>query len=157
DGGKVNLTNLQAIFSRSGFTDGYLVGKRNAEMFGYRTKEDVTAADNVLPAIAQLYEKEPQTVAVDMMLYAVEGDNSQLTVTDGTHSVTVIGDVPQIAKTLPITEEYARRSLSKTGGTPYYLNELTLSVGDKLMLPASSLNALRRDALEALKKARAAR
>ena len=157
DGGKVDLSTLQAIFSRSGFTDGYLVGKRNADMFGYRTKDDVTAADNVLPVIAQLYEKEPQTVAVDMMLFAVEGDNSQLTVTDGTHTVTVIGDVPQIAKTLPLNEEYARRSLSKTGGTPYYLNELTLSVGDKLMLPASALNALRRDALEALKKARAAR
>lgn len=157
DGGDVDTTDLQAIFSRSGFTAGYLEGKRNANMFGYRTKEDVTAAEDVLPQIAKLYEKEPQTIAVDMLLYAVENDNSQLTVTDGIHSVTVMGDVPQIAKTLPLNDEYARRSLSKTGGTPYYLDKLTLSVGEGLMLPASSLNALRRDALTELRKARAAR
>jgi len=157
EGKDVDLTNLQAIFSRSGFTAGYLEGKRTSEMFGYRTKEDVVAAEDVLPQIAKLYEKEPQTIAIDMMLYAIENDNSQLTVSDGIHTVTAIGDIPQLAKTLPLNEEYARRSLSKTGGTPYYLDKLTLSVGDGLMLPASSLNALRRDALETLRKARAAR
>lgn len=157
DNGSVDLTNLQAIFSRSGFTAGYLEGKRNADMFGYRTKDDVVAAEDVLPKIAKLYEKEPQTVAVDMLLYAVEGENSQLTVSDGKNSVTVMGDIPQIAKTLPLNEEYARRSLSKTGGTMYYLDKLTLSVSDNVMLPASSLNALRRDALEELRKVRAAR
>ena len=39
---------LRAVFSRSGFTDGYLTGKRNETMFGYRTREDVTGADKVL-------------------------------------------------------------------------------------------------------------
>lgn len=157
DGKGVDLSDLQAVFSRSGFTDGYLTGKRDASMFGYRTKDDVVAAESVLPKLAKLYEKENQTIAVDMLLYAVEGDNSQLTISDGVHSVTVMGEVPEKAKTLPLNEEYARRSLSKTGGTPYYLNELTLSVGDNLMLPASALNALRRDALEELRKARALR
>jgi len=154
DGKAVDLTDLQAVFSRSGFTAGYLEGKRNASMFGYRTKDDVVAAEDVLPKLAKLYEKEPQTIPVDMMLYAVEGDNSQLTVSDGIHTVTVMGDIPQLAKTLPLDEEYARRSLSKTGGTPYYLDKLTLSVSDGIMLPASALNALRRDGIEALRKER---
>ncbi|MDO5331672.1 MAG: peptidase U32 family protein, partial [Bacillota bacterium] len=82
-GGEVDTSNLKAIFSRSGFTAGYLEGKCNADMFGYRTKEDVTAAEDVLPKIAKLYEKEPQSISVDMMLYAIENDNSQLTVSDG--------------------------------------------------------------------------
>ncbi len=49
---------LQSVFSRSGFTDGYLTGKRNLGMFGYRTKEDVLAAADVLKDIEKTYEKE---------------------------------------------------------------------------------------------------
>jgi len=154
DGLDVQTDTLKAVFSRSGFTDGYLSGKRNHTMFGYRTKEDVVSAANVLPQLTKLYEKDPQTIPVDMFLYAYENDNSQLTVSCEDVSVTVIGDVPQLAKNLPLTEEYARKSLSKTGGTPYYLNELSLSVGDGLMLPASALNALRREALDKLREER---
>ena len=48
DGGKAagmeTLQNLQAVFSRSGFTTGYFDGKLGREMFGTRQKEDVTAA-----------------------------------------------------------------------------------------------------------------
>ena len=36
--------DLEAVFSRSGFTKGYLTGKRGAAMFGVRRKEDVTQA-----------------------------------------------------------------------------------------------------------------
>lgn len=154
DGRRVDLDNLQAVFSRSGFTDGYLEGKRNGTMFGYRTKDDVTAAADVLPGLAKLYEKEPQTVPVDMQLYVYEGDNAQLVITDGEHTVTALGAVPEKAKTLPLNEEYARKSLAKTGGTPYYLNELTLMAGEGLMLPASALNAMRREALEKLREER---
>ena len=166
-----DMETLRAVFSRSGFTDGYLTGRRDLSMFGYRTKEDVVAAEDVLKDLAKTYEKEPQTIPVDMLLYVQDGEPSQLSVscsasdltgsesrTDAAEedavSVTVLGPVPQLAKTLPINEEYARRSLSKTGGTPYYLRDLTLAAGDGLMLPSSALNELRRSALEELKKER---
>ena len=38
------LEDLQAVFSRSGFTDGYYRGRRDAGLFGHRRREDVTAA-----------------------------------------------------------------------------------------------------------------
>ena len=168
-----DMETLRAVFSRSGFTDGYLTGRRDLSMFGYRTKEDVTAAEDVLKDLAKTYEKEPQNIPVDMLLYVQEGEPSQLSVscsasglngsksrTDAAEgeavSVTVLGPVPQLAKTLPISEDFARRSLSKTGGTPYYLRDLTLAAGEGLMLPSSALNELRRSALEELKKERIA-
>ena len=48
---------LQAVFSRSGFTDGYFTGKRGRAMFGIRGKEDVTAAAPVLKELSHLYEQ----------------------------------------------------------------------------------------------------
>ena len=154
DGNEPDMEALRAVFSRSGFTDGYLTGKRDLSMFGYRTKDDVTAAADVLKDLARLYEKEPQNVPVDMVLTVQEDRPSRLAAGCGGLSVSAEGAVPQVAKTLPITEDYARRSLSKTGGTPYYLRELKLFAGEGLMLPSSQLNELRRDALEKLAKAR---
>ena len=162
EGKAPDMETLRAVFSRSGFTDGYLTGKRDLSMFGYRTKEDVVAAEDVLAGLAKLYEKEPQTVPVDMLLYVQQGEPSQLSVScaspcgEGELSAAVLGPEPQTAKNLPITEGFARRSLSKTGGTPYCLKGLVLCAGEGLMLPSSALNELRRRALEELGKARTA-
>ena len=46
----------QDIFSRSGFTNGYAMGKRNLSMFGYRTKEDVLLAKESLSAVENTYK-----------------------------------------------------------------------------------------------------
>ena len=154
DGNEPDMETLRAVFSRSGFTDGYLTGKRDLSMFGYRTKEDVTAADQVLKALAKLYEKEPQNIPVDMYLKVCADEPASLTVTDGNVSFTAAGAVPQIPKTLPLTEEYAERYLSKTGGTPYCLRKLSVYAEGDVMLPASDLNELRRKALEGLGKER---
>ncbi|MBQ9825688.1 MAG: U32 family peptidase [Firmicutes bacterium] len=154
DGNEPDMDTLRAVFSRSGFTDGYLTGKRDLSMFGYRTKEDVTAADDVLKDLAKLYEKEPQNIPVDMYLKVRPGEPAELTVTDGKESFTVLGAEPQIPRTLPLNEEYAERYLSKTGGTPYFLRKLSVYADDRVMLPASQLNELRRNALEGLGKER---
>ena len=63
-----DVETLKAVFSRSGFTDGYLTGKRSLNMFGYRTKEDVQAASGVLKKLSNLYKSERPSVKADMKL-----------------------------------------------------------------------------------------
>ena len=59
------LDGLEAVFSRSGFTKGYLTGQRGREMFGTRTKEDVTGAtEKVFSSLRNLYRGEMQRVSV---------------------------------------------------------------------------------------------
>ncbi len=146
----------QAVFSRSGFTDGYLRGERGSEMFGYRRKEDVVAADNrLLKDIRNDYKDEPKKVPLDMTLRVAAGENPVLTVSDGKRAVTVEGDAPaEKAIKLPLDDGRAAQSLSKTGGTPYILRELCTEIGENTALSASALNALRRGALEKLTKER---
>ena len=147
-----DMETLRAVFSRSGFTDGHLSGKRGPGMFGFRTKEDVLAASDVLPRLAKIYEKEPQTVAVDMYLSARAGQPASLTAVERESgaAATAEGPVPERAQKLPLSEEYAARSLSKTGGSIYRMESLSLDADEGLMLPASALNAMRRDALAQL-------
>ncbi|MDD4311855.1 MAG: DUF3656 domain-containing protein [Eubacteriales bacterium] len=140
---------LRAVFSRSGFTAGYLKGKRDADMFGYRTKEDVTGADGVLSSIAALYRNETPRIPVDLR-FSLDESAATLSVSDGSRSVTAEGPAPERAIHRALDEESARKNLEKTGGTPFFVCRFEASIVDGLTLPASALNAMRRDALEEL-------
>ena len=146
---------LRAVFSRSGFTDGYLQGKRDGDMFGYRTKDDVTGAGRVLKSLAALYEKETPQVAVSMA-FAMDGQGSRLTVTDGEHTAEAVGPVPETALHRATDAAAAEKNLVKTGGTPFAVTGFSADIQDGLMLPASALNAMRREALDALLAERSA-
>ena len=152
EGQDPDLARLQAVFSRSGFTDGYFTGRRTPDMFGYRRREDVTAAEGVLGELANLYKSEQPRVPADMRFTMTE-DCSRLDVSAAGHTVCVQGAVPQTARTRPTDGDAARRSLEKTGGTPYYLRDFQADIAPGLMLPVSELNALRRRALDALLEA----
>lgn len=145
---------LSAVFSRSGFTDGYLTGKRGAAMFGRRTQDDVEAGDTAFASLHELYKNEFRRVPVDMTLTAREGENAALTVTDGERTARAEGQPPLPAKSRATTSEEAAERLAKTGGTPYLARDVRCEVGENAYLPASALNALRRDALGGLSEER---
>lgn len=150
DGENYDIEALKNVFSRSGFTDGYAAGKRTLDMFGYRTKEDVTAAQGVLSTLKNIYKDEYKRTALEMSFSAKENKPAELTITDGVNTVTVTGSVPEKALRLPMDEAYASKSLLKLGGTFYYCDKLTCDIDEGIILPASSLNALRREAVEKL-------
>ena len=144
-----DLERLKSVFSRTGFTDGYYTDKRGGGMFGVRRHEDVTAAAPVLKELARLYDKEVACVAVEMD-FAVTAAESRLTVLDGTHEVTVCGQGGEIAQNRPLDTQRVKEQLSKTGGTPYRVSGIAVTVDEGLTLPMSVINGLRRDALEKL-------
>ncbi|MBQ8210643.1 MAG: U32 family peptidase [Clostridia bacterium] len=140
---------LQAVFSRSGFTNGYFTGKRTLDMFGYRRKEDVVAAAPILKDLAVLYKDEIQKIPVSFHL-KTDLNITELTATDGTNTVCITGDGASAAINKPLDAEYAAKSLSKTGGTCFYTDKLTFDIADGVALSASQMNAMRRDALDRL-------
>lgn len=145
---------LKAVFSRSGFTNGYFANKRTLDMFGYRRKEDVVAAAPILKDLAILYKDEIQKIPVDFHL-ETNPDCTTLTATDGENSVTVYGDGAVVALNKPLDADYASKSLAKTGGTIFYSRNLTFDIADGVTLSASQMNSMRRDALEKLYSIRA--
>ncbi len=141
---------LKAIFSRSGFTDGYFTAKRDRNMFGYRTKDDVVSAAPVLKQIANSYRKEVPLVAVDMDIEIKYDTDIKLSVSDGINTVTVKGETPQKAINREVDFENVKRALEKCGGTPFYLKDLRANINNGLSVSMSELNRLRKQALEKL-------
>ena len=153
DGEPYDAETLRAVFSRSGFTDGYLTGHVDGAMFGCRTRDDVKGAEGVLRGLRNLYRRERQSIPVSMALKA-DADASRLTVSDGSRSISVSGPMPEPAHTRPLDAAGAEKSLAKTGGTQYYVNSIQADVAPEISLPASALNAMRREALAELDEAR---
>ncbi len=136
---------LRSVFSRSGFTDGYLTGKRNVDMFGYRVKEDVTSATSVLKELENSYKNEIRPNKASVKLILKKDEPATLLFSSKGASVTVEGEIPQEPRTAPLSEEIAFRNLSKLGDTSFYLDSMGFENEDALTLPASAINALRRD------------
>ncbi len=145
-----DLDRLEKVFSRSGFTDGYLTGKRTLAMFGRRTEEDKSDAAAVLGELAGLYRRELSRVPVDMALTLQPDRPAALTVTDGEHRVTVTGPAPEPVRS---READFAAQLGRTGGTPFLLRELRADAAPGW---TAKLNPLRREALEKLLAAREA-
>ena len=146
---------LEEAFSRSGFTDWYWEGKRGSGMFGTRP-ENAPEPKELFNAARAVYEKESrQNAAVHFLFRAAAGEEVTLTAYDEEgHSVTVTGAVPEAARSRAVTAEEIESRLGKTGGTPYRCVETHAEVEDGLSLPASAINALRRQALEELTELR---
>ena len=154
-GGQPDMQTLKSVFSRGGFTGGYLTGRVNGEMFGARSKEDVTAAAGVLKGLQRLYDKEYKRVPLTMDLRVQPGEPVRLTVSDGAHTVGAQGAVPEKAVNAPLTPEKAAASLLKLGDTHYFCSGADCEIAPGLMVPAAGLNALRREAVTRLDALRA--
>lgn len=140
---------LERAFSRSGFTDGYWLGRRGTDMFGMRP-EDARWPEEWFAQVRKTYENgaENRPAAVDFFCRVAADEPSRLTATlpDG-RQVTVTGAVPETARNRALTEEELRTRLQKTGGTAFVCRSIDIELDGGLMLSAGSINALRREVL----------
>ncbi len=169
---------LGELFSRNGFTDGYQVGRIDRRMLGVRAESDKvrsTAAER-----AALAERHPPRLSANMGFFAAPGEPVRLTATAPLYrqggidprmgrtsandivTVTVEGEIPATGENSSETlADAAQKQLSRTGGTPYAVKSVGMGIhtdadGHAPSIPLSRLNALRREALDALDVARMA-
>ena len=147
---------LEQAFSRSGFTDWYWQGKHGAGMFGVRP-ENAPDPRALFDAAKASYEKDDlRTSPVRFTCVIRAGEPCTLTAADGAHTVTISGPVPEAARSRALVDTEVADRLKKTGGTAFRCGSVEVTVEEGLSLPASAINALRRDALNALTDARTA-
>lgn len=154
DPSQKELQQLEAAFSRQGFTDDYFLGRTGPQMFG--TRQEEKPPQELYALARQSYEGgDKKKTPITFFTKIVADAPVQLAVQDSDgHTITVEGGIPELAKNVPITKEKVENQLSRTGGTPYACTKVVAMVDDGLSLPLSTLNALRREALDLLSKER---
>ncbi|MDR2486380.1 MAG: U32 family peptidase [Clostridiales Family XIII bacterium] len=152
-----DMDALEGVFSRSGFTEGWYAGGYGQAAFGIRTAEDAErtlalrqeGTQNRDFSLAAL----PPCISLRLRFVAKRAAQAQLFAEDALgRRVHVQGPVPEAAQTVGLTRESALRSLTKLGGSAWYLQDegdVETEIEEGLFLKASELNALRRAALEA--------
>lgn len=151
EGERPDLAQLEAAFSRSGFTQGYFDGRLGREMFGIRQPEDVQASRRVAKAISAQQPREFPRVPVDFTFHLQPQQPVRLIAADRQgRQAEASGPCPQPAHSRPVDRELVCRSLEKLGGTFYLPGEIHCHIAPGLSCPVSQLNGLRRQALEAL-------
>ena len=146
---------LEQAFSRSGFTDGYWLGKKGKAMFGTRP-ENVPEPKALFAAARETYEngKENRKIPVNLRLTVRRGEPVRLggacAVWNGVAMGMATGNVPEEARNRAVTEEELRQRLTKTGGTVFAADQIEIELDEGLMVSASAVNALRRELLDEL-------
>ena len=153
NGGKLTQADLQELetaFSRQGFTDGYFKGQTGNDMFGRRQEgEDTT--DLFASARATYEQGETQRIGVRFYAMIHRGQPARLAVEDPDGNLCrTYGPVPEQAVYRSLTAQDLEQQLKKTGGTPYLCTSVRSSLDPDLMLPASAINAMRRDVIAEL-------
>ena len=108
-------------------------------------------------AFMRLLEKDSAVRKIDVDLNFYETpDGFALIVTDedGCSATAFIQQEKQPAQNLEKAETNLRENLTKLGGTDFSLRDLELSISQAWFVPASAVNALRRDVIEQLIQAR---
>lgn len=144
---KEENSRLERIFSRGGFTDGYFTGKTFSSMTGVRTDEDKRISLG-----EEKGEYPPERTRVKAFAQIKLGERSTMTLR-GIHTcreVTVFGDIPDVARNAPLTEDGVKERLAKMGNTLLSLSvdDIELELDSGINLSPSALNKLRRDAAE---------
>lgn len=147
--------DLQNIFSRSGFTTGYLDSHIDKEMFGVRNREDVVSAPAALKKIHSLYDgMEKQRIKVDFKLIVTTNSVKLVATDQDGFTAEAFGAAAQKAIYRAMDKPTAAEKIAKTGSTPFYPGEIDADIEEGLTIPISEINGLRREVLEKILKER---
>lgn len=147
----ISLSELQSVFSRDGFTNGYIKNERGGGMFGVRSRKD-EPAPGLYAKLRELYRRPAQRIPLKAELEARAGERVCLTLTNlcSGKRVQKQGEKVERARKQPVEREQIALRLEKLGGTPYFLKEAEIRISPDAFLPAAEINRLRNSAAEAL-------
>lgn len=147
------LALLRGLYVRSEIGDGYYHCQSGGHMLtqgkpGYRGCEE-----SVLAMLRERCLEQKPVIPVTMSLSMAVGEKACLTVCRGETEVSCEGEIVQAAANKPLTEEELRKRLQKTGGTPFSVEKLAISMTEAVFMPVGQLNELRREALSRMQEA----
>ena len=150
---------LLRAFSRGGFTDGYYTEKiESRSMLGVRSEGDKAASREDRDSLS-IEVVTPVRVGIQATCSIKDGAPASLSLTYKTKngillSASAFGDIPDVARSQPLSVDGVKARLCKMGGTYFSLEvgDIAIDLDDGLNLSPASINALRRNAVSELER-----
>ena len=144
---------LLDLFDRGGFTEGYYTQHNGRNMTALKEKPEFREGNQPLfDYLDQTYVESEMKEPVSGWARLREGEAAYLSLSCRNVKAEAWGQIPQAAKNQPMSEEKVRRQLGKTGGTPFFFEDLSIDIQGNLFFPVQALNELRRECFQKLEE-----
>ena len=154
-----DMKQLASLYIRSDLSTGYYYRQNGRELLTIGKPGYAGTEDSLLLQIEQKYLQEMPKREIAGRAVFMPGEPAALTVftpdsaENGSRvQVQVLGDIVQPAQKRPMGSEEIEKRLRKTGDSIFTFGDLSVEVQGDIFLPVASLNALRRDAMQALEE-----
>ena len=93
-------------------------------------------------------------VIISGKFYGHVGEKAVLTINDGTHEISVYGNIVDKSVNRPVDKTTIYEKLSKLGDTVYKFDKLDVDIDENIFIPIKEINELRREAVNKLNESR---
>ena len=152
-----DMRRLRSLYLRTDLSTGYYYKRNGRDLLTITEPGYAGTDDSLLAEIEQKYLKDLPKREITGKAVFVPGEPARLTVcaADQPDSCScvraeVTGEVVQAAQKRPMEAAEIEKRLRKTGDAYFTFTDLEVEASGDVFMPVASLNALRRDALEAL-------
>lgn len=147
---KDDLEKLNSLYIRSETQDGYYFRHNGKEMITLSSPAYHSSDERLLESIRRDYLSNKLKKPVDIYVSFQENQPVSLIMNCEDVSVTVYGNMVQRAQKQPITEENIRKQIAKFGDSPFYVNDIFITMDENVFYPLKEINELRRNAIKEL-------
>ena len=143
---KEDMDFLQSLYIRTEIQEGYYHRHNGREMITIGSPSYSGSDEKLLEGIRRDYIRTGPGLAVSASAILRKNEAARMSLTLGDTTVTVSGDVVQMAKKQPLSKEKIKEQLSKSSHELFDTAFLEVEADPAVFMPVSSLNQLRRDA-----------
>lgn len=153
---KKDLALLSGLYIRSERSEGYYERRNGKEMITLGQPGYVGTDEALAQRMTNEYVRELPGLPIDMEVHLTVGEPAQVKISleqaGELQECRITGNIVQAAQNRPATETDIRKQFAKLGNTPYTLGNFICNIKGAVFVPVGELNALRREAVEALQQ-----
>ena len=147
-----DMETLEKLYTRSGFSGGYLKQYNGPGMMTLRKPDYNTSDEAFYSQFRKRYVEGKNQEKINGKLKLFKGFPATMELEHDTARVCLSGELVQEAVRQPLSREKVEAQLRKTGNTPFVFGTLDIEMDPDVFLPVQELNTLRRDALEQMER-----
>ena len=152
---KEDIQFLYDLFNRDGFSKSYYFMHNGPALMALENRKasagDIRRTDGLYRYINENIIAVERKTGLDAKA-EVSTDRAVMTVTDGKTSFTAVSQEVQPAISRALDEDTVRKQLTKSGGTAFAVNLLSVGIEGQAFMTVKALNELRRNALAGFEK-----
>lgn len=139
---------------------GLLINKaKKGEIIYLDNKLNIKTLDTILKTtdynlLEKLKQYQKIKIPINFQVLAKENQKLQITISDNKNKIKEIGNNIEKSITHPITKENIIKQLSKTGNTPFKINNINIDMDPNIFISLKELNEIRRNLITKLIKER---